>query len=98
MFVSVRMCLHGKVLEYKEPNYGMRKQIWDNFLRGRSTYTSYTIHTYIHTYNIMTVEGKLQLHEDVDTSVLAIKYELTGGFIKNAGMYVCMYVCMYAVK
>lgn len=60
------------VLEYKEPDYAMRKKIWDSFLqiggggdRG-------------------ILSGKLQLSGDVDTSVLAIKYELTGGFIKNA--------------
>ena len=49
--------------------------------------------TYIHTF-LYFVEGKLKLSENVDTSVLAIKYELTGGFIKNAGMYVRMYVCV----
>ena len=35
-YVCMYVCIYVwlKVLEYKEPNYTMRKQIWDNFLRG----------------------------------------------------------------
>ena len=74
------------VLEYKEPNYAMRKQIWDNFLQGHMDQSPAKNNGKNHNSEKESalLGGKLQLSSDVDTSILAIKYELTGGFIKNA--------------
>ena len=74
------------VLEYKEPNYAMRKQIWDNFLQGHTDQSPAKNNGKNHNSEKESalLGGKLQLSSDVDTSILAIKYELTGGFIKNA--------------
>eukprot|EP01038_Epipyxis_sp_PR26KG_P008133 gene8133-11011_t len=66
------------VLEYREPDYTMRKQIWDNLLGINSNHSNTTVMIEDKSYD------KLSLADDVDTSILAIRYELTGGFIKNA--------------
>jgi SpoVK/Ycf46/Vps4 family AAA+-type ATPase len=116
------------VLEYKEPDYDMRKQIWDHLLgitphhvsdaaseatRRRVAQENNAMNLLSESSQAKTANGGkktkkqsaakaaplpvevspevatavkkgLSLHADVDTSVLAIKYELTGGFIKNA--------------
>ncbi len=89
------------VLEYKEPDYDMRKQIWDNLLSAdqpsqpdadaeqavadSAVTTNCSSSSSSGTpLNAPATKKGLNLHSDVDTSVLAIKFELTGGFIKNA--------------
>jgi hypothetical protein len=56
------------VVEYRPPDHLMRKKIWENILFPQ----------------IYGERGGLQLAADVDIAAIAIKYELTGGFIKNA--------------
>jgi AAA+ superfamily predicted ATPase len=58
------------VVEYRPPDHRMREQIWMRLL-GLSL-------------NNGSAANKLSLGTDVDISALAVKFELTGGFIKNA--------------
>lgn len=99
------------VIEYREPDPHMRKQIWDNLLKGlvssiptqassqmkQSNGTGYDSateedgkdDTLSATPSNEEVKSKyslkkLTLADNVETSMLASKYRLTGGFIKNA--------------
>ena len=62
------------VVQFRPPDFNMRLRIWESLLQVGSS---------------VNVENgvksrKLSADNDVDLSALAIKYELTGGFIKNA--------------
>ena len=57
------------VVEYRSPNAQMRQRIWERLL-GIAEKTVET-------------PPKLVLDADVNVATLAVKYELTGGFIKN---------------
>lgn len=77
------------VLEYDEPTAGMRRQIWDNLLLGIATAASTTdsdtssMHALSSSSKAKSVVD-VSLAGNVESAVLATKYELTGGFIKNA--------------
>jgi SpoVK/Ycf46/Vps4 family AAA+-type ATPase len=58
------------IIEYRLPDATMRKQIWMNLLSSSSANDD--------------TSSRYRLAEDVDLDVIAMKYELTGGFIKNA--------------
>lgn len=62
------------VLEYRTPDHLMRRSIWENLLGVQSTADS----------SIPRLHTGINLSEDVDVASIAVKYELTGGFIKNA--------------
>lgn len=57
------------MIEYRAPDYSMRRKIWTRLLGDGSGEGA---------------SGSLALHADVDANALAVKFELTGGFIKNA--------------
>ena len=75
------------VIEYRPPDASMRRLIWNNLLSQSISKT-----------NKITAEPSVEitsttappqiaavrLASDVDVSAIAAKYELTGGFIKNA--------------
>lgn len=73
------------VLEYREPDSLMRKMIWDILLGLKSG--SSTLVSCLHETDLVTkstVKRGLVLDDSVDTAMLSSKYQLTGGFIKNA--------------
>jgi SpoVK/Ycf46/Vps4 family AAA+-type ATPase len=80
------------VLEYRPPDHIMRRAIWANLLYGsggkKVEETSEEIEQVVleegNKVRGNPVPPRLRLAEDVDVAALAIKYELTGGFIKNA--------------
>lgn len=77
------------VLEYREPDYHMRKRIWNRLLfhdynSGNDNGCIDQNATDCIDSSTINRRNKLNLSADVNTSVLAIRYELTGGFIKNA--------------
>ena len=57
------------VIEYRPPDHAMRTKIWERLL-GMTSDPS--------------LMRKINLADDVDVASLAVKFELTGGFIKNA--------------
>ena len=61
------------MVEYRAPDQQMRLRIWENLLRGNGIGD-----------NSNGTQQQLTLAPDVDLAALAAKYELTGGFIKNA--------------
>jgi SpoVK/Ycf46/Vps4 family AAA+-type ATPase len=69
------------VLEYREPDITMRKMIWDNIL-GLPTTTAAASADAASSASV--TKSGLPLAADVNTSILAAKYQMTGGFIKNA--------------
>lgn len=73
------------VLEYREPDSSMRKKIWDDLL-GITSGTAKWVDsiTTDSTKNDTEEHTGLTLVKDVEPSYLASKYQLTGGFIKNA--------------
>eukprot|EP01035_Chromulina_nebulosa_P017063 gene17063-22575_t len=61
------------IIEYRSPDFVMRRLIWQSLLDIKNN------------NSLENVNGSLySLADDVDIGSLAIKYELTGGFIKNA--------------
>lgn len=60
------------VVPYAAPDYGMRLRIWSSLLSTVARPASEQ------------PDGRLRMADDVDVASLAVKYELTGGFIKNA--------------
>jgi len=78
------------VLEYRPPDHTMRQKIWENLL-GTTTEVKRGDNNNNDDDNDNDNNNKnkefkksLECSSDVDIAALAIKYELTGGFIKNA--------------
>lgn len=61
------------LVQFSPPDYNMRLRIWESLL-VKSNQPG----------DSSTGPRRIEVDEDVDFSALAIKYELTGGFIKNA--------------
>jgi SpoVK/Ycf46/Vps4 family AAA+-type ATPase len=79
------------VVQFSSPDYNMRLRIWESLLNIKSDVTG------VESANAPAPNGdsapqaavaakstRLAATSDVDLPALAIKYELTGGFIKNA--------------
>lgn len=64
------------VVEYRPPDARMRRDIWSNLLAGLAVSAG--------SDSASPIAGAARLADDVDVAALAAKYELTGGFIKNA--------------
>ncbi len=75
------------MIPFAPPDYSMRLRIWNSLLGAVGT-SSHEISDKKDEQDGSIVgrisQGKLPIDPDVDVSALAIKYELTGGFIKNA--------------
>ena len=77
------------VVEYRPPDHLMRQRIWENLLLGGGATNSDTIEARKLAITKSDLDqansdlaASLRLEPDVDFGALAVKYELTGGFIK----------------
>lgn len=62
------------LVQFSPPDYNMRLRIWESLLVRSSQLGD----------GSSQVVKRIEIADDVDLSALAIKFELTGGFIKNA--------------
>jgi hypothetical protein len=77
------------LVQFSPPDYNMRLRIWESLLVKSTQPSPESVET-IGSGSALTVRNatgsanRIAVSDDVDFSALAIKFELTGGFIKNA--------------
>lgn len=73
------------VVQFSSPDYNMRLRIWESLLNIKSSTACNEGIEFESTKPVVSGKSvRLAASSDVDLPALAIKYELTGGFIKNA--------------
>jgi hypothetical protein len=72
------------LVQFSPPDYNMRLRIWESLLIKRSSVATSDVPTIVENGTNGRTSNRIGVADDVDFAALAIKFELTGGFIKNA--------------
>lgn len=71
------------LVQFSPPDYYMRLRIWESLLIKSSQLVA-PVESSESSAAVIGSTNRIEVSDDVDFSALAIKFELTGGFIKNA--------------